>query len=101
MKKVNYLGIEVESNVITSDDIDTLPLAVDDELDLVANLAMQELYMYYRERGGRFLHIYGGRWWAARAGYQILMTKLDEFNTLCAEKWKLIIRYLETEYQLR
>lgn len=101
MKKVNYLGIEVESNVITSDDIDTLPLAADDELDLVASLAMQELYKGFRERGGRFLHIYGGRWWAAQAGYQIPMTKFDEFNRLCAEKWKLIIQYLETEHQLR
>ena len=87
--------------ITTWKDIEKLPIPADDELEEVAKLAMQELYMYYRERGGRFLHIYGGRWWAARTGYQIPITKLDEFNALCGKKWKLIIRYLETEYQLR
>lgn len=99
MKKVNYLGIEVESSVITHEEFDTLPLATDDELDIVASLAMQELYKVFRDRGGRELDNCPG--WAAVAGYRIPEPKRAEFTLLCKEKWKLIIQYLETEYRLR
>ena len=99
MKKVNYLGIEVESSVITHEEFDTLAFATDDELDIVASLAMQELYKVFRDRGGRELDNCSG--WAAVAGYLIPEPKRAEFTLLCKEKWKLIIQYLETEYRLR
>ncbi len=99
MKKVNYLGIEVESSVITHEEFDTLPLAADDELDIVASLAMQELYKVFRDRGGRALDNCSG--WAAVAGYRIPEPKRAEFTLLCKEKWRSLIRYLETEYRLR
>lgn len=99
MKKVNYLGIEVESSVITHEEFDTLPLATDDELDLVASLAMQELYKVFQDRGGRELDNCSG--WAAVAGYRIPEPKLAEFTLLCKEKWRSLIRYLETEYRHR
>jgi len=99
VKKVNYLGIEVESSVITHEEVNTLSLATDDELDLVASLAMQELYKVFRDRGGRELDNCSG--WAAVAGYRIPEPKRAEFTLLCKEKWRSLIRYLETEYRLR
>lgn len=99
MKKVNYLGIEVESSAIAQEEFNTLPFAADDELDLVASLAMQELYKVFRDRGGRELDNCSG--WAAVAGYRIPEPKRAEFTLLCKEKWRSVIRYLETEYRLR
>jgi len=99
VKKVNYLGIEVESSVITQEEFDTLPLATDDELNLVASLAMQKLYTVFRDRGGRELDNCSG--WAAVAGYRIPEPQRAEFTLLCKEKWRSLIRYLETEYRLR
>lgn len=99
MKKVNYLGIELESSAIAHEEFDTLPLAADNELDLVASLAMQKLYTVFRDRGGRELDNCSG--WAAAAGYRIPEPKRAEFTLLCKEKWRSLVRYLETEYRLR
>jgi hypothetical protein len=99
MKKVNYLGIEVESSAIAREKFDTLLLVADEELDLVASLAMQELYKVFRDRGGRELDNCSA--WAAVAGYRIPEPKRAEFTLLCKEKWRSVIRYLETEYRLR
>ncbi|MEG3898105.1 MULTISPECIES: hypothetical protein [unclassified Microcoleus] len=99
MKKVNYLGIEVESSVITSEEYSSLPLAADGELDLAASLAMQELYKVFRDRGGRELDNCAG--WAAVAGYRIPELKRAEFTLLCKQKWRSLVQYLETDYRLR
>jgi hypothetical protein len=60
---------------------------------------MQELYKVFRDRGGRELDNCLG--WAAMAGYRIPEPKRAEFTLLCQQKWKSLIRYLETEYRLR
>ena len=76
------------------------PFATNDELELVAGLAMQELYMRFRDKGGRFLDWHCLNW-ARKAGYRIPQDKRQEFISLCESKWRLIIQYLETEYRLR
>ena len=84
----------------TYQETQSLPFATDDELEEVASLAIQELYTRFRDKGGRFLawHCMS---WAAEAGYRIPQDKKPEFIQLCEGKWRLIIQYLETEYQLR
>ena len=79
--------------------LEEMPIATNDEMEIVADLAMQELYKVFRERGGRELKFCTS--WAAVAGYRIPAEKVPAFSELCKAKWRLIIKYIETEYQHR
>lgn len=100
MKKKNYLGIEVESSVIGWEEAQKLPFPGEGELELVAGLAVQYLYQNLGEKGFRppFDAVVFYAW---QVGYRIPKDKFPEFLELCKAKWRLIIQYLETEYQLR
>lgn len=85
----------------TWDTSQELPVPTDDELELVAGLAIQEMYSRFGEKGGRFLREGGYIFCAWQIGYKITEEQFPLFRKLCEDKWKLIIQYLETEYQLR
>lgn len=86
---------------VTWKDAQNLPIPADDELELVAVLTMQEVYQVYRDRGGRALVDGSCDYFAWQAGFRIPREKFPEFLEFCKAHWKLIIQYLETEYQLR
>ncbi|WP_449416015.1 hypothetical protein [Phormidium nigroviride] len=82
-----------------NEELEMLPVVTDDEMDIVAGLAMEKLYEVFQDRGGRQLMVC--QRWAAVAGYRIPPEKESEFRKICEAKWRLIIQYLETEYRHR
>jgi len=86
---------------VTWEDAQNLPIPADDELEFVAGLTMQKVYQAYRDRGGRALVDGSCYYFAWQAGFRIPKEKFPKFLEFCKAKWKLIIQYLETEYQLR
>jgi hypothetical protein len=86
---------------VTWDTSKELPVPTNDELELVAGLAIQEMYSRFGEKEGRFLRKGGYIFCAWQIGYKIIEDQFPLFRKLCEDPWKLIIQYLETEYRVR
>lgn len=75
---------------------EALPFAKEEELELVADLAIKQLYKVFGAKGGRRVGFAVS--WAAMSGYRIPEENESEFRKIFEAKWKLLINYLNQRY---